>query len=331
MVREVGNWLPVPPRNRHRRFALLAPWIVLSLVAFWPFAAVFAEQPVADPAASREQFDIRLVPREQREAVPYELGRGTVVFKALINGREVWAFLDNRASGSLIDEALARSLGLQLNSVAGRVITPTGALERWRVSERVDISIPGQVGMQTPVSATDLSLLSAVAGRPISLIVGKEYFDVLVFVFTPRNRQFQLGPSGSLRLPADAPYLILQNDRPQIEVMVAGRPTLLTIDLGYNGDIALRQEAWDRLGISELPTTPNASVNMDGLITPSVATTLDEVSLGSRRVKDVKVALTTAFPDDRDGLIGFGMLSRFNFALDIKARRLWLIPPFSTE
>jgi hypothetical protein len=125
--------------------------------------------------------------------------------------------------------------------------------------------------------------------------------------------------------------MALHNDRPQVEVLIAGRPAELTIDLGSGGEIALRQEAWDRLGIGEFPTSPSRSVNPTGVITNSIAAEVDHVSLGPRIVKDVDVALTPSLPDRRDGYLGFGLLSRFNFAIDIKARRLWLIPPFPAE
>lgn len=280
--------------------------------------------------ASRVQFDIHFVPRVHRKAVHYELVRGTVSFRAMINGKQVWALLDNGASTSLIDETFARSLGLQMASVKGAIVTSTGTLKRWRVPA-VDIKIPGQIGMQAPLFATDLSRLSAFAGRPISLIIGKEYFDVLMFVFTPRNRQFQIGPSGSLRLPADTPHLDLQGPNPRTEVMVAGQPALLTIDLGNGGDISLGQRAWDRLGMAELPSSSARSVNATGVIANSVGAIVDEVSLGSKHVRGAKVALTSTLPDVHDGYIGFGILSRFNFAIDVKAQRLWLIPPFAAE
>jgi hypothetical protein len=276
------------------------------------------------------RFDIRFLPRDQRKALSYELVQGAPAFKALVNDREVWALLDNQTSRSLIDETFARAIGLQLTPQEGRVLTATGELRLWR-APTVDLVIPGQVRVQAPVLATDLSRLSAFADRPLSFAVGKEYFNSLLFMFTPRNREIKLGPSGSLRTPADTPYVLLQNDVPQIEVMIAGRPTLLTIDLGYNGDIALSPEAWDRLDMNERPTTPNRSVNAEGVIIESVATEVDDVSLDSRPLKAVKIKRAPTLAEHGDGRVGFGLLSRFNFALDVKARRLWLIPPFPAE
>ena len=134
MIWNTGNPLPVLLCQCRQRFVLVASWIVLWASVLLPFSTVSAEQPAADPPPSTVQFDIRFVPREERKAVPYELVRGTVTFKALVNGHEVWAVLDNGSSSSLIDEAFARSLGLQFIPVTGGpLVTPTGVLERWRV------------------------------------------------------------------------------------------------------------------------------------------------------------------------------------------------------
>lgn len=220
LFREGGRWL-----------VRLALWLAVVTSLLTLPSAVLAQQTPPDPAATTIQFDARFVPRDQRKPVPYELAGRTAVIRVSVNGQEVWALLDNLSSSTLIDEAFARSLGLQLTPVTGRLFTTTGALQRSRVTELVDLAIPGQVGMRAPVFAADLSGWSAVAGRPISLIVGKEYFDVMLFVFSPGHRKVQLGPSGSLRVAADTPYLALRDDSPQIEVMIAGRPVALTIDL----------------------------------------------------------------------------------------------------
>ena len=316
------------PRSPLRRFAWLASALVLAVPA--PSATIAAQQANSDPrpAQAPSQAQLRFVPLAERKPVPYELVRNTAVFRAHVNGTEVWALLDNRVTSSAIDEALARALGLPVSRVGGgRFVTPSGgALDRWRVPA-IDLSIPGQAGLRAPVFATDLSRLSAFTDRPIAFIVGKEYFDVLAFLFNPAKHEFRIEPSGALPLPADTPHLVLANDRPQVEVTIAGQPVLLTIDLGHGGDIALNRAAWDRLGMAALPTMPRRSVDGSGTVTESVVATLDEVALGPQPVAGVKVALAPTLADDGDGYLGFGLLSRFEFALDIKARRLWLVAP----
>jgi hypothetical protein len=146
-------------------------------------------------------------------------------------------------------------------------------------------------------------------------------------LFTPHARHLEFAPSGTLDLPADTPHLVLQDDRPRVEVTIAGRPAVLTVDLGFNGDIALSERAWTTLGLNALPAAVGRAANANGRIFAMSSAVVGEVTLGSTPVRDVKVTLQPVFPDDGDGFIGLGLLSRFTFALDVPARRLWLIAP----
>jgi predicted aspartyl protease len=306
--------------------------VLLALAALIPCAGAPGQEPAAVESAETFRFTAKFVSREQHKPVSYEHPSGLAVIRMQLNGREIWALIDNRFSHSVVDEAFARSLGLELTPATGRFFTPSGSLPYWRVTEQVDLAIPGQVGMRAPVTAADLSAVSSLAGRPLALVLGKEYFNVMLFLFMPGSSQVQLGPSGSLRTPADTPYVELADDRPQLEVMIAGRPATLTVDLGYNGEIMLSQHAWTRLGLGALPTSRSLQLDATGGAgTETVQATVGEVSLGPRPVRDVDVTLSAAQLVDSDGYIGFGLLSHFNFALDIKARRLWLIPPFAED
>jgi predicted aspartyl protease len=309
---------------RFRRFAGAAACLLLAGAGLFPSAS--AGQQAADPLAPATRFEIRFVPAAEREAVPYERVRGTALFKAEVDGREVWAMLDNRVTSSVLDAAFARSLGIELDTLAGRFRTPSGSLERWRVPE-VAIRVPGQISMRRPIFAADLSFLSGVTDRPVSLIMGNEYFDGLAVLFTPHDRHIAFAPSGTMDLPADTPHLVLLDDRPRVEVTIAGRPVVLTVDLGFNGDIAVNEKAWIALGLNASSATIGRAANADGRVFAMPSAIVGEVALGSTPVNDVKVTLQPVFADDGDGFIGLGLLSRFTFALDVRARRLWLIAP----
>ena len=304
-------------------------WPVLLLaVPLAPSAPVSAQQQDAGQTSSTVDITIKFAPAEERKPVVYELVNGRPVLKVVVNGHEAWDVLDNNASNSVIDAAFARSLGLELSSFGAKLATPTSTQQLWRVGSAVAIEIPGQISMTAPVTATDLSALSAMAGRPISLLLGREYFSGMVFLFTPGNHRLVLGPSGSLRLADGARGLALQGDRSAIEVLVGGRPAVLDINIGSNGEIALGQAAWDQTQMTALPILPSASASVTGKIDYSIKTEVDMVMLGSTPVTDVTVTLAPGVAEDRDGSVGFGLLSQFNFALDVKAQRLWLLPPF---
>lgn len=294
-------------------------------------AMILAAAHVSSPAVvSAQDFTLQMPPQAERKPVPYEVGRGLALFEVEVNGHKVWALLDNGFNPTMLNLAFARSLDLQMARAERTAPTAAGEIEVWRGPE-MDLRIPGQMRTRTPSFATDLTAMSALVGRPFSLIFGREYFQVLAVTVTPSDRHIQFAPSGTLGLPADTPYLVLQNNRPQVRALIAGQPVVLTVDLGYNGDIALSPGAWARLGLGTSSSAPNLSVSAAGVISSGAARQVDEVLLGSTSFADVTVTSRPLLPEHGDGLIGFGMLSRFNFAIDINARRLWLISPASTE
>ena len=257
--------------------------------------------------------------------MPLELVNRVLVFQAQINGRDAWALLDNGSRDSLVDTDFARSLGLELSAPVSPLRTMTGgSIERRRVAP-VEIKIPGQADIDTPLSAVDLSLFSKLVGRPISLILGQEYFQNLLFLIMLDNRTFQLGPSGSLRAPTDVPYITLKNDIPQLAIQVNGQTAVVGLDMGYNGDLSLSPAAWGRLGFDKLKTFEARSARLDARIVAEKGAVVERVRLGPIDVHSVNVRVQPTMTKYGDGSIGFGLLSRFDFAVDIKAGRIWLL------
>lgn len=270
------------------------------------------------------KINIHFAIGQDRRPVPYEMNNGVLLFKAQINGQDVWAMLDNRSDDSLIDAAFARAHGVTLGPPIGPLRTPSGTLERRR-AEAVQMTIPGQASFSAPLSAVDLSFASKLAGKPISLVLGREYFESLGFLIDPRSKELQFGPSGSLTVPPTIPYVELLDDRPQVAIMVNGHPAVVTVDLGYNGFVALNDGAWARLGLDIAPSIDAKSANFDGRMRDVRSTKVKELSLGPVTLHDVDVRLDRSLPEDRDGLIGLGFLSKFIFAIDEKRRRIWFV------
>jgi len=300
--------------------------IFLSLVSIPTIAA--AQQPTTQPAPT-QRVTVQFVTGPERKPVSYEMGeKGVPLFRVRVEGQEVWAMLDNGAGRTVVDIGLARSLGLDPAPSLEPFETPTGPVEKWTISQAA-IDIPGQMSMRAPVSAIDLTALSQLIGRPVSLIVGKEYFDNLEVVVQPANHQILFAPSGGVQLPASTPYLPIEGEYPKVALTIGGEPLTLGIDLGANGDVKLGSEAWSRLGLDRSPTTEGHSANAAGRATTRISTMVDDVVIGSTSLDGVEVSLGTIFAGQGDGIIGFGLLSRFIFALDVKARRLWLLAPLT--
>ena len=269
------------------------------------------------------RVDIHFTTKAERSPVPFDLLQGLIVFKAQINGEDVWGTFDNMSEDSLIDAKFATSHNLKVGPFIAPLHTPTGILQRQRI-ENVDVRIPGQIDLSEPMSAVDLSFLSKVTGRPISLVLGKEYFHWLAFFIRSDKRNFELAPSGAIKIPDKYPYVVLRGDRPQVAATVDGEPVALTVDMGFNGFAALSQAAWTKLNLDKRSTSKKAA-HFEGHVQDVKAATVDKMTLGPATVNQVEVRLEPSFPEDSDGLIGLAFLSRFTFVIDETNRRLWFI------
>ena len=316
-------------RSRAKPFALWAGAAVFTLA----FCPCFAQTPVesaALPKAVQLKFSLS---EKDRAPVPFEIVHGHLLFKARISGVDVWALLDNGFTKTVIDTKFAGPPGPDA-APALQARTPAGSVELKHVPS-VGIEVPGQFTFTDSFQlAEDLSNVSKIAGRPISLVIGKDVFENFLFLVSFSDRTFQVGASSvmnvpapfKLNLPLGGKQLVLNNDRPQIDVVINGRPAALTVDLGDDAAIVLNDAAWNRLGLNDLAVFTNTSMGADGLVSPTRITVVDEVSVGPINGHQVPVDNHPVIPEDGDGTIGLGFFSAFNFAFDLKAHRIWLFP-----
>lgn len=312
------------------RLALLA---VAALAA--PSQATAQAQP-SDPATINIQAQFYLG-TEDRKPTTFELFHRLILFKAQIQGREVWALLDNGFDRTVIDTGFASSQGLNVTPTGGQLRSATGSLEGSIVSEAT-ILVPGQVSLRGSFHAADLSIMSRTLGRSISLVLGKELFQDMAVVIKPSDGIFEFWPSAALSLPPEAPRLhlpkdavelVLNNDVPHLDLMIAGKPAVITVDLGSNDAIALSEGAWAKLGLNNFATTEGQSMGAEGRPVTTRTTLVPDISIGPIQSFGVPVTAKPVLPGMGDGLLGMGYLSQFNFVIDTKARRLWLLSPVS--
>lgn len=283
----------------------------------------------AQPAGDQPQninVEVRLAQGAERKPVPMEVFRRLLLFKARVDGQDVWALLDNGTDFTLIDSGFATSRKLNVTEQVGQVQSATGSLAMGRVLN-VLLEIPGQVSFRPPLYVTDLSGISKSLGVPVSLVVGRDTFAFLSFIITPSTRSFELAPSGAVNVPANTPTLVLKDDKPRLEVIINGKPAIVSVDLGDTNNITLGPAAWDRLGLSSLPTVLGTSTGGDGKVMESRTAIVDTVAVGAFQARQSPVAVQPIRAQDGDGRIGMGFFAGFNFVFDLKARRIWLLSP----
>ena len=284
----------------------------------------------AAEGADLVQVTIQYLPQNERRPVPFEFAKNHIVFRARVGGQEVWAILDNGFDRTVVDNGFAKSSGLKAEHPSSTILSLTGSLEAGLIKSAL-LEIPGQMKTQAPFLATDLSGISKMMGRPIALIIGKEYFDSLVFFISSTRRTFQLGPSGTVRVPPNAVRLELKNEEPQLampqlEVTLDGKTVSVGIDLGSNSQIALSTAAWDTLGLNHLATISGKLMGLDGGVIETKLATVERVLIGPITANNVDVTIATKHTFAGDGIIGLGIFSHFDFAIDVAAHSLWMSP-----
>ena len=281
-------------------------------------------QPVAGQTVSVE---VQLARQDEHEPVPFELVQNHILFKARVDGQEVWATLDNGFDRTAIDLGFGRARKLGVSAPIGQGGTPTGRIEL-RQAINVPIEIPGQIRFSPPVVVTDLSAISRQFGVPVALVLGGDNFAFLSFFISPSQRIFQLTASGAMTAPPNSAVLILKNDKPQIDITIEGRPALVTLDMGDDVTVSVGEAAAKRLGLHDRPAVPGESRGAEGGVVATRAVVAETIGIGPARVDKVPVVIRpAALAGTGDGTIGMGLLANSNFLIDIKARRLWLIAP----
>ena len=251
-----------------------------------------------------------------------------------MEGREVWAVLDNGAERTVIDAGFANAAGLHVGLPVDQMRLATGGATKTGRVANVHIVLTGQGSIEATLASADLTYLSKVTGRPISLVLGKEVLLSFALVVLPSKKTFEFWPSSTLTLPPEAPRLmipptaapvILDNGIPQVRVSLGGKPALLAVDLGDSHVVSLDQSAWHRLGLDGFATIGGTAAGADGRVVPTRTTIVGTLTVGPVTGYNATVTGGPDGPNGGDGRLGMGFFAHYDFAIDLPARRIWLL------
>lgn len=137
------------------------------------------------------------------------------------------------------------------------------------------------------------------------------------------------GTPAPIRVP-----IVLRNGLPTATVEVSGKALSLFLDLGGYNAIALTPQELSRVPVTFLEGTVR-SIQASGAIYESRRFVAEEVSLGGTSVGALEgsefIFSEGAAPPDRNGYIGFGLLSRFLVVIDYPDRSVRLYPSGSSD
>lgn len=312
---------------------LLLRTAVLSVCVALGSAGAAQERERASPAGG---LRARFAGEDQTSSgwIPVELYLGSYVYlRGALNGVEVDVVLDSGAGMTVVDAALAGSLGIaetgsaRAAGVGGNAsATLLGEIELELGS--LSLALPGAV-------AIDLAGVETLLGRGMPVILGQEVFDAFVVDLDyPRSRvAFHAPRSFAYEGPGRSVELQRWQGRGVIEAGVEELPPArFAVDTGSNQAVDLFEAFFERHALlaGRAPISARQAGGVGGTIVTEIAT-LSSFTLGGYRVPAVPAGFARAREGAFDtaeiaGNLGAGLLKRFRVIFDYSRARLTLEP-----
>ena len=264
-------------------------------------------------------------------AVPFELFRGTrIIVPATIDGRHTPMMLDSAASTTTIDRAFARSIGLP----EGQKIRGHGAggdVDA-EIVPGVTLDVGGIRFTNMSVAVMDLTPITRAIGRPINVILGREFFNSAVVSINWANKQLKVSSPAAFTPDPGAREVELGKNGPfnTIPISVLGGPPIDALfDLGSGGALTLPPTDWrSRQELTQLRSAPTMLGGVGGLHSGHSAI-VPKVTLAGTEFANVPTIMADAGNDHDPTVmpnVGIGLLEQFTVDLDLGRDRVYLAP-----
>lgn len=266
------------------------------------------------------------------EWMPFEFYRDQRIYlPARVNGVETDGVLDSGAEMTVIDDDLARRAGL---IGAGDLDAEgTAGVQAAQLATGVSLQIGGVSADNMSVVILDLDAIGGkLLGRPIPLILGKEFFNDLIVDIDYPGRRIAFHDPDNWRYEgsgAVTPVTPLDGLR-AIEIRVEGKsPILAAFDTGQASALTLFERYAEREGLlNDRAVSDRLTGGVGGTATERVLS-VSSVAIGDVMLRDVPVGVPVsaegAFDTDRhQANIGAGVFKRFRLIVDYPASRIIL-------
>lgn len=263
--------------------------------------------------------------------IPFKLFRGNrIVVPATLNGHATDVILDTGASATTLDRAYARSIGLpEGRKVEGR---GAGGIVEAEIVSGVTLVIGGVRFDNMTVGVLDLAPMARAVGRPMNVVLGREFFNSAVISIDWRNSRLRVSSHEAFKPARGAAEVLLSRNGPfnTIPVSIAGgRPIAALLDLGNGGNLVLPRTYWGgRVDLAGLRYAEARTGGVGGLHAARAAT-VPNVSLAGRTFAAVPATLSESGNDrepEKMTNVGIGLLKQFDVDLDLGRDRIYLTP-----
>jgi hypothetical protein len=263
--------------------------------------------------------------------VSFELFRGNrIVVPVTINGHQTQAILDTGASMTTIDRTYARSIGLP----EGFKIKAKGA--GGDVEAELVTGLTLDVGAlridKGNVGVMDLATVARGIGRPINVVLGRDFFNSAVISIDWARKQLVVRSHESFRPDAAARAMQLTKHGPfnTISVSIAGAPAVEALfDLGNGSPLVMPITYWGhRPEVANLKYAGAMSGGVGG-VHPARAVIVPTVTLAGKTFASVPAIMSESGNDEDPTQmtnVGIGLMKQFKVDLDLGRDRIYLTP-----
>lgn len=261
------------------------------------------------------------------QPIAFALYHNKILFRAMIEGRAATILLDSGADFSVLDAQFAAASGLK-GGKPGRLAATSGSIAT-RVLPRVNLEVPGRFTASLPMLAADLAPISALMGQRIDLILGGDILRQRAVAINFGQRQFRLLPSGFAPIGFSRVPVYTSRFASLAAVRIGSEKLMVQVDFGSGGDLRIAPEAWAKVKPPGTRVTDAVSNGANGRMMVESRAHLPHLQLGEydEQQVDIRIAPMPAHLTGRaDGILGLGVLARYDLVLDIGAGNLWLRP-----
>lgn len=313
-----------------------------------PLAAALAAllaSPWALPAQPPVDFRARFDGEATSARIPFEMASAKVHVEGVFDGGErAWLLLDSGANMSILDKSLADRLGLELRGGGSADGAAGGGSFRFAFARAPALSFPG-VEIASRAVAVIIRKTQGANGHPSEGLLGADLFKGFVVDVDYPNRILTLHDPKTFAYSGpgvELPVTFNENDKWELAttLTVGDRriPAKVIVDTGARGTLGLTAPFTQSHGLLDaLPTKilGTVGVGIGGEVRHWVGR-LDAIEIGGLTLESVPVTLApegvkgTYARDDRDGILGAEVLSRYRAIFDRSRARLILEPTANT-
>jgi predicted aspartyl protease len=265
-------------------------------------------------------------PWEPADGPAVEIVNDRLFVPTAVNGMVVMALLDSAAEMTIVDDDLARRLGLVTGGRAAAHGSGAAQMEA-SFAEDVDIGMGGIQLRGIRVAVLDLGEVSQrLVGRPLDIILGREVFDAApLFIDIEDLAVTALSPGEGrrgLRLPLGEHRGI-----PTIPAQVEDHaPVAAVFDIGNGSEVMVGRAFAERIGL----TAPGRIVERSsggglGGARERDIVVLRSLVVAGREFRDVRAAIDPGATAS-DLNLGTSILRHFVITTDFPDRAIWLEP-----